>query len=192
MLADQEDIEAFDARDAEEALGLHKRISPDVTVLDINLPDMSGYELLDCILTYDREARVLIYTTNADPVHASRAIEFGALGYMSKSEDPALFIKALRLVAEGKSYLCEDMAHKLAFFSKKKHANGFLDLTPREVETLRLLADGKDMAEIAHGIGISYKSVTNCCTLLSRKLGARSRTDLVRIAVEAKLVRQIL
>lgn len=192
MLADHEDIETFDAPDAAEAFDLHQRVSPDVTVIDINLPDMSGYDLVSRLVARDPRTRILVYTTNADPVHASRAIELGALGYMSKSENPALFIEALRLVADGESYLCEHMARKLAFFNNKNRSDPFRSLTPRELETLRLLADGKALAEIADGMGICYKSVTNCCSLLTRKLGARSRTDLVRIAVEAKLVKQFL
>jgi len=191
MLAGHEDMQTLEAQNAESAFDLVAREAPDVVVLDVNLPDQSGYELLRRIMKRRPKARILVYTMNADPVHASRAIELGALGYMSKSEDPALFVEAVRLVAEGKRYISGDMAHKLAFFNQKKQSNPFLDLTPREKETLLLLADGKGMAEIAHAMGICYKSVANCCALLNRKLGARSRVDLVRIAVEAKAEKNI-
>ncbi|QGM96711.1 response regulator transcription factor [Methylocystis parvus] len=192
MLAGEADMEALEAQDAERAFDVFAREAPDIVVLDVNLPDMSGYDLLRRMLKRRPKARILVYTMNADPVHASRAIELGALGYMSKNEDPALFVKAVRLVGGGQRYVSDDMAHKLAFFNQKKQTNPFLDLTPREKETLRLLADGKGMAEIAHDMGICYKSVANSCALLNRKLGARSRVDLVRIAVEAKAAKHIL
>jgi two-component system, NarL family, invasion response regulator UvrY len=192
MLAGQSDIDVVEARDGKQALDQYAREAPDIAILDVNLPDMSGYELLRRMLKRKPKARILVYTMNADPVHAARAIELGALGYMSKSEDPSLFIKAVRLVSEGKRYVSDEMAQKLAFFNQKNEINPFLDLTPREADMLRLLAEGKALAEIAHDLGICYKSAANSCSLLNRKLGARSRADLIRIAVEARAEKKSL
>lgn len=186
MLAGQSDIDVIEARDGRQALEVFGQEAPDVAVLDVNLPDMSGYELLRRILKKKPKARALMYTMNADPVHAARAIETGALGYMSKGEDPSIFVTAVRLVADGNRYLSDEMAQKLAFFDQKQATNPFLDLTPREADMLRLLAAGRGLSEIAHELGVCYKSAANCCALLNRKLGARSRADLIRMAVEAR------
>jgi two-component system invasion response regulator UvrY len=192
MLAGQSDIDIVEAHDADEALEAHGAARPDVTVLDINLPGLSGYELLRRILKCDPKSRIIVFTMNDDPVFAARAIELGAMGYMAKSEDPSQFVRAVRAVAEGERYLSNQIAQKLAFFNQKQKSNSFADLSPREIETLRLLADGKGMAEIAHAMKISYKTVANCCTLLKRKLGARSRADLIRIAVESRAAKSIV
>lgn len=192
MLAGQSDIEVLEARDAEAALELHASAAPDVVVLDINLPGLSGFELLRRMLKRNPQTRVLVFTMNDDPVFAARSIEHGAWGYLAKSEDPALFIKAVRLVASGERYLSNQVAQKLAFFDQKNWSNPLEGLNGRELEILRILADGKGMAEIAHIMRVSYKTVANSCSLLKRKLGARSRADLIRIAVENKLAKELV
>ena len=108
----------------------------------------------------------------------------GAQGYIAKNEDPKAFIKAIRAVAAGERYLSSGLALKLAFAEQKLGANPLDGLSGREVEILRNLAEGKDMLEIAHLLKVSYKTVANNCTLLKAKLSARSRADLIRIAVE--------
>ncbi len=192
MLSSQPDIEVLEARDAEAALEAHASAAPDVVVLDINLPGLSGFELLRRMLKRNPNSRVLVFTMNDDPVFAARSIEHGARGYLAKSEDPALFIKAVRLVAAGERYLSNQVAQKLAFFDQKHWSNPLEGLNGRELEILRILADGKGMAEIAHIMRISYKTVANSCSLLKRKLGARSRADLIRIAVENKLTKELV
>jgi DNA-binding NarL/FixJ family response regulator len=192
MLAGQSDIEVFEARDADSALEAQAAARPDVTVLDINLPGLSGFELLRRMLKRDPDTKAIVFTMNDDPVFAARSIEHGAKGYLAKNEDPALFVKAVRLVASGDRYLSNQFAQKLAFFDQKHGANPLEGLNGRELEILRILADGKGMAEIAHIMRISYKTVANSCSLLKRKLGARSRADLIRIAVENKLAKDLL
>jgi len=192
ILSSQIDIEVIEAYDVSGALDAHAKASPDVTVLDINLPGGSGFDLLQQILKREPQARIIIFTMNEDPMFAAQAIELGAMGYIAKSEDPSQFVKAVRLIADGKCYLSGQMAQKLAFFQQKRHSSPFLDLSTREIETLRLLAEGKGMAEIAHVMKISYKTAANCCSLLKRKLGARSRADLIRIAVEGKVAKMIV
>jgi len=192
ILSSQIDIEVIEAHDAREALDAHVKASPDVTVLDINLPGNSGFDVLQRILKQKPKSRIVVFTMNEDPMFAARAIELGAMGYIAKSEDPSQFVKAVRLVAGGTCYLSDQMAQKLAFFQQKQRNNPFLELSPREVETLKLLAEGKGMAEIADAMKISYKTAANCCSLLKHKLGARSRADLIRIAVEGKTANTIV
>ena len=184
MLSGQPDIEVLEAHNAEDALEAHAVASPDVVVLDINLPGVSGFELLRRMLKRNPNSKIVIFTMNDDPVFAARSIEQGAQGYIAKSEDPKTFIKAIRAVAAGERYLSSGLALKLAFAEQKLGANPLDGLSGREVEILRNLAEGKDMLEIAHLLKVSYKTVANNCTLLKAKLSARSRADLIRIAVE--------
>ena len=184
MLSGQPDIEVLEAHNAEDALEAHAVASPDVVVLDINLPGVSGFELLRRMLKRNPNSKIVIFTMNDDPVFAARSIEQGAQGYIAKSEDPKTFIKAIRAVAAGERYLSSELALKLAFAEQKLRANPLDGLSGRQVEILRNLAEGKDMLEIAHLLKVSYKTVANNCTLLKAKLSARSRADLIRIAVE--------
>jgi len=184
MLSGQPDIEILEAHDADEALKLHASGSPDVVVLDLNLPGVSGFELLRRMLKRDPTSKVIIFTMNDDPAFAARSIEQGARGYLAKNEDPKAFVKAIRAVAAGERYLSGRLALKLAFAEQKVGASPIDDLTGREIEIMRSLADGADMVEIADLLKVSYKTVANNCTLLKAKLGARSRADLIRIAVE--------
>ncbi len=187
MLSPYKDIELIDALDADNAYERYVALRPDVVVIDINLPGVSGFSLTRRILHHDPDARVIIFTMADDPIFAARAIETGAKGYIGKCEDPARFVAAIRAVATGQTFLLPEMAQKLAFFDPGRRG-GFLNaLNPRELEILRLLRNGKSMAEIAGVINVSYKTVANSCANLKRKLGARTPLDLVRIAVENKL-----
>jgi two-component system, NarL family, invasion response regulator UvrY len=186
MLSPYSDISVIDAPDATRGFEKYVEARPDVVVIDINLPGMSGFALTRQILDHDPQAKIIIFTMNDDPIFAARAIENGAKGYIGKCEDPARFVAAIRAVAAGETFLLPEMAQKLAFLDANRR-DFLTGLNPREVEILRLLRSGKSMAEIAGIINVSYKTVANSCAILKRKLGARTPLDLVRIAVENKL-----
>jgi two-component system, NarL family, invasion response regulator UvrY len=187
MLSPHNDIEVIDARDADQAYARYLSARPDVVIIDVNLPGVSGFSLTCRILEHDPDARIIIFTMNDDPIFAARAIENGAKGYIGKCEDPARFVGAIRAVAAGQTFLLPEMAQRLAFLDPGRRGNFLSGLNPRELEILRLLRNGKSMAEIAGVINVSYKTVANSCAILKRKLGARTPLDLVRIAVENKL-----
>jgi two-component system, NarL family, invasion response regulator UvrY len=187
MLAGETDVEVFDAGDAERAYARYFEIEPDVAVVDINLPGVSGFELTRRILRRDPGARIIVFSMNDDPVYASRAIEYGAKGYVTKNDDPLLFIDAIRTVADGGAWLPPEIARKLAFQRSAPDASPLAAISGRELEIMQLLGKGRSLAEIAHDVRVSYKTVANTCALLKRKLGARTTADLVRMAVERRL-----
>lgn len=187
MLSPYSDIEVIDAQGSEAAYQLYVTAHPEVVVIDVNLQGVSGFSLTQRILKYDPEARIIVFTMNDDPIFAARAIANGAKGYIGKCEDPARFVAAIREVSEGRTFLLPEMAQKLAFLDATQHGDVLGSLNARELEILRLLRSGKSMAEIAGVIHVSYKTIANSCTILKRKLGARTPLDLVRIAVENKL-----
>ena len=173
----------------DEKSGLRSFLSkrPDVTIIDINLPDLSGFELMRRIHKEDPEARIIMFSMNDDPAFVVRAIELGAHGYVSKGDDPRLLVKAVRKVAAGENFITPHLAQTVTFSGAAIRANPATTLTARELEILRLLGRGDKIVEIATALDISYKTVANTTSMLKQKLGARNHSDLIRLAVEMGL-----
>jgi DNA-binding NarL/FixJ family response regulator len=185
LLAETDDMLMLEARDAATAHDLFASHKPDVVVIDINLPDVSGFELARRLRVRDPNARIIMFSMNDDPMFAAQAIEGGARGYISKSDDPSAFLTAIREVYSGGHWLPQDMAQKIAFL---RNAGDQVALNSREREVLRLLAKGKSMSEIAALINVSYKTVATTCSALRSRFNARTPMQLIRIAVEQKIV----
>ncbi len=183
LLSVEPDAEVFDARDAESGLIAYATFAPDVAVIDINLPGVSGFELASRILARDPAARIVMFSMNDDPGFVSRALSIGAKGYIAKNDDPSLFAVALRQVRAGGEYLPPGLAQKVAFARSDSRLS---QLSPRDLEILRLLAAGRSMGDIADTLAVSYKTVANNCSALKLKLGARTSMDLMRIALETQ------
>ena len=176
--------EASDAKSGHRAF-IQKK--PDVTVIDINLPDVSGFELMRRIRKDDPGARIIMFSMNYDPAFVVRAVELGAQGYVSKADDPRVLVKAVRKVAAGDNFISPQLAEAVTFSGAAIKANPASQMTARELEILRLLGRGDKIVEVADALGISYKTVANTTSLLKQKLGAKSHSDLIRIAVEMGL-----
>jgi DNA-binding NarL/FixJ family response regulator len=176
--------EAGDAKSGHRAFSQKK---PDVTIIDINLPDVSGFELMRRIRKDDPDAKIIMFSMNDDPAFVVRAVEMGAQGYVSKGDDPRLFVKAVRKVAAGDQFITPQLAEAVTFSGAAIKANPVSQMTPRELEILRLLGRGDKIVEVADALGISYKTVANTTSLLKQKLGAKNHSDLIRIAVEMGL-----
>jgi DNA-binding NarL/FixJ family response regulator len=187
MLAGEGDIDVVDARDAETGLAAFMAQKPDVTVVDIGLPGVSGFELARRILEADPQARIVVFSMNDDPIFAARAIQMGAKGYVTKNDDPYLLLTAVREVASGGVFLMPKIANRLAFEKSGAAASPLSALTARELEILRMLGRGLGMAEIADATQVSYKTIANSCSIMKRKLGARTPMELMRIALENRL-----
>jgi DNA-binding NarL/FixJ family response regulator len=173
--------EASDGKSGHRAY-LHKK--PDVTVIDINLPDVSGFEVMRRIRKDDPRAKIIMFSMNDDPAFVVRAVEMGAQGYVCKGDDPRLLVKAVRKVAAGDHFITPQLAEAVTFSSAAIKAHPVSQMTSRELEILRLLGRGDKIVEIADALEISYKTVANTTSLLKQKLGAKNHSDLIRIAVE--------
>ncbi|HEY0568749.1 MAG TPA: response regulator transcription factor [Xanthobacteraceae bacterium] len=173
--------EASDGKSGHRAY-LHKK--PDVTVIDIILPDVSGFEVMRRIRKDDPRAKIIMFSMNDDPAFVLRAVEMGAQGYVSKGDDPRLLVKAVRKVAAGDHFITPQLAEAVTFSSAAIKAHPVSQMTSRELEILRLLGRGDKIVEIADALEISYKTVANTTSLLKQKLGAKNHSDLIRIAVE--------
>ena len=183
IFAGRGDVESFDVRNGVAGVAAYFDLGVDLAMIDINLPDISGFEATRRILGRDPDARIIAFSMNADPSIAARAIEVGARAYLTKSDPPERFLDAVDALMAGESYLTPDMARDVAFL----HARGPSTLSAREQDVLRGLAAGKSLADIAAELGVSYKTIATNCAVLKTKLGARTTQDLVRIAIEKRL-----
>ena len=181
------DIELLEAADAESGERIFLAEHPELCILDINLPGVSGFELARRMLAHASSARIIMFSMNDDPVFAARAIEAGARGYVSKSGDPHDLLEAIREVGRGGVYLPAPVAQSLAFAGPSLTQNPLAKLTSREIEILRLLGAGKSLTEIAWMIQVSYKTIANTSSNMRHKLGLRSSAELVKLAVEHRL-----
>jgi len=187
LFADDPEIVILDASDAESGERVYAEERPDICVLDINLPTVSGFELARRILERDASSRIIMFSMNDDPIFAARAIEIGAKGYVSKSGDPYDLVEAIREVGKGGTYLPAAIAQRIAFAGPALTQNPLSKLTSREIEILRLLSAGKSLSEIAWMVHSSYKTIANTSSIMRQKLGLRTSAELVRFAIENNL-----
>ena len=186
-------VECFEAENGRDALTLFRDHRPDVVVLDLNLPGgIGGLELLRRLMLEDHggaaAARVLVFSMHTDAIYAARALQAGARGYISKDAAPDEVVLAVKRVAAGSIYLEHEIAEELALQRVTSEAYSKPDLSGRDLDILRLLGEGRSLAEIAAALGIAYKTVANTCTRLKGKLAVTRTADLVRIAIEMRLV----
>jgi len=182
LLATLDFGEVLEAADGREALAMVRARRPDLVILDLNLPGLGGLELLRRLIQLEAR-RVLVLSMHAEPLYAKRALEAGAAGYVTKNVSPDELLTAVRRVAAGGRYVEAEIAQALAVQGAEA-AQSFDNLTPRELEIMRLLATGASLAEIATAVGVGYKTVANACSLIKSKLGVSRTADLVRLAIE--------
>jgi two-component system, NarL family, invasion response regulator UvrY len=185
LFADDPDIAILEAPDAESGERVFIDEHPEICVLDINLPTVSGFELARRILARDASARIIMFSMNDDPIFAARAIEIGAKGYVAKTGDPNDLVEAVREVGKGGTYLPPAIARSIAFGGPAYARSPLSKLTAREIEILRLLSSGKSLSEIAWLVHSSYKTVANTSSIMRQKLGVRTSAELVRLAIES-------
>lgn len=178
-----------EAATAAEAFRLYCSIEPDVTVMDISLPGLSGIEGMRRILAHAPSARVLAFSMHEDAIFVRRAIEARAAGYVTKASAPHVLVEAVETVAAGKPYLSHDVAQTLALASPESDsAAPGSSLSPREFEVLELLLQGCTLDDIARKLYINQKTVANHQSTIKQKLGASTSAQLVRTAMRLGLV----
>jgi DNA-binding NarL/FixJ family response regulator len=172
-----------EAANGEDALAAFERYHPDVTLLDLRMPVMEGVEVVRRLRERDPQAKVIVLTTYDTDEDISRALRAGAKAFVLKDITAEALVACIHDVLAGKTYLAPSAAAKLAEGVTR------VQLTPRELATLRLLADGRANKEIATALGISERTVKTHLGHLFEKLGVTSRTEAVKVASRRGLVR---
>jgi len=166
-----------------DGVAAFEQYHPDVTLIDLRMPVMEGVEAVRQIRERDPRARVIVLTTYDTDDEISRALKAGAKAYVLKDIAAEQLVTCIRDVLAGKTYLAPAAAAKLAEGVTR------VQLTPREMATLRLMADGKANKEIAGELGISERTVKTHLGHLFEKLGVTSRTEAIKVATRRGLVR---
>ena len=184
MLEDAGDKTVLEARDATSGYRLYRRHRPDVVIVDLAMQGggLGGLEVIRRMRSHDPRSRILVFSMHSDPIIAARALEAGAAGYVLKDSNELM--KAFDQVRSGTPYLSNDLAMQVALVRTGVRANPLADLTPRELQTLSLLAEGKPYGRIAEELNVSYKTVVNACSQLKQKLNAKNLPELIRVAVQ--------
>lgn len=178
VIKSQPDMELLaEGSNGKEALELFRRLRPDITLMDLRLPDMSGIDALASIRTEFPEARIIILTTFEGDVEVRRALKAGAYSYLLKSMPPKDLIETIRQVHAGKKRIPPDVANRLAEYL------GDEALSAREIEVLKHVAGGNSNREIAKLLFISEETVKIHIKHVMEKLNANDRTEAVAIAV---------
>jgi two-component system, NarL family, invasion response regulator UvrY len=176
-----------EASDAVQACESAMTLDPDVIVMDIALPGVSGIEAMRRILARRPRQCVLMFSMYDDVIFSSRALEAGARGYVTKASAPEVLVDAISAVAKGERYLSPDVHRVMAHHASSPAKSVVSTLTAREFEILRLLARGDTVKRIGEKLGLSEKTVANHQSAIRDKLGARNGVQLARVADELGL-----
>ncbi|MDL5513152.1 response regulator transcription factor [Arenibacter sp. M-2] len=177
--------------DASTTTELFKKLelfTPDVILLEMDIPEINGIATLRRIKKEYPNIRVLIYSGQSEDVYALSTIRAGAFGYLSKTSDIDYIISAIRKVSEGNMFITNELAQRLAFDEgTQKPRRFFRKLSTREVEVLKLLASGKRNKEVALGLDLNEKTVSTYKARLMRKLNVDNLVDLLQQAKALEL-----
>jgi len=193
-LLEQRGIEVIAAvAEGNEGLQLAESLQPDIILLDLRMPDMSGLEVLRKVKEIELNIPVVMLTTSNEEQDLVEALRNGAQGYLLKDMEPDELVGALRDIEKGKNVVAQGLTDVLARMVQgepvieKKKDTPFSALTPRELEILCLLADGQSNKVIARNLGISDGTVKLHVKAILRKLEVHSRVEAAVIAVEQGL-----
>lgn len=179
-----------EADDGREAIRLIRNLKPDVAVIDLSMPVIDGLEVINRMVPEVPDLPIIVLTMHAENQYVVRAIEAGAMGYITKQSAPEHLVHAIRKVHGGARYLTDDAAESLVLrVAKGHHGRSPLDtLSTRELQVLRRLALGDTNREIASAYNISIKTVDTYRFRLLKKLNLRNNAELSRFAIQNGLV----
>ncbi|URM33437.1 response regulator transcription factor [Cytobacillus firmus] len=184
--------------DGSEAMALMEEYDPDVIIMDINMPNTNGVEATRQLINKYPESKVIILSIHDDENYVTHALKTGASGYLLKEMDADALVEAVKVVADGGSYLHPKVTHNLVNEYRRLAAEGTSNssysqveirrplhlLTRRECEVLQLLADGKSNRGIGEALYISEKTVKNHVSNILQKMNVNDRTQAVVVAIK--------
>ncbi|HUE64411.1 MAG TPA: response regulator transcription factor [Rhizomicrobium sp.] len=190
LLDERGDTEVLEAATGEAALAAIASREFALVILDLNLPGLAGLELLRRIARQAPGVPVLVFSQHTEAIYATRALETGARGFVSKHASPEELLEAVETILNGGVAIEKDVAAEMAAHELSEDAY-LRPLTERDLEILRLLSAGDSLSEIADKLGIAYKTVANTLSRIKEKLGVGQTSELIRIAVSRGLADRV-
>jgi two-component system, NarL family, invasion response regulator UvrY len=181
------DIKVAEASTAEAGIALNKTFSPHIIVLDVGLPDASGFDIIPKLISDNAQARIIIFSMYGTRSFVTSALEKGAAGYITKNDEPNTILTAIDKVRAGEIYLGRAVAQNLAMTNLLPERDPLGDLNERERQIMALLGKGKSLTEISIDLGIGYKTIANAVSLIKQKLHLTTSASLIKFAVELTL-----
>ena len=178
-----------EAESGEKAYQLFGELNPDVMVMDLSMPGMGGLEAIRRILMRDEKAKILVLSMHEDLSFANQALKLGAKGYLIKNTLGDDLVKAIETISRGEIFLSDEIAKKIAVSSIDGGQDPIHDLSAREFEIFRLLAEGFEVDAIATTLNISSKTVSNYQTMIKQKLNIHTPIELIRFAIKAGVIK---
>lgn len=189
LLGNAKEIEIVAEVDSGEAgFRAYTEHDPDIVIMDLSLPGISGLEAIRRIVARDNGAKILTFTMHEDTIFVEQALQAGARGYVTKSSAPTVLVEAVKQIAAGNIYLEPDIAQRLAFQKIRGPTSPFASLSTREFEIFCLLAEGLNAIEIAARLSLSSKTTANYATQIKGKLEVNSIADIARLAIRHGIV----
>lgn len=188
LLEDEAGIRVVgEADNAAQACEQARSLVPDVVVMDIALPGVSGIEATRRMLKDQPQLRIVMFSMYDDAIYARRALQAGALGYLSKASAPEVLVRAIHAVSRGERYVSADVATRITRSAAQPGNAEIAALSPREFEVLRLLVQGETVRSISEKLALSEKTIANHQSAIREKLGARNSAQLARLASQLDL-----
>lgn len=178
-----------EAESGEKAYHMFGELKPDVMVMDLSMPGMGGLEAIRRILMRHERARILVLTMHEDLSFANQALKLGAKGYLIKNTLGDDLVKSIQTVSRGEVFLSDEIAKKMAMQSISGEQEPIHELSAREFEIFRLLAEGLEIDAIATTLNISSKTVSNYQTMIKQKLNINTPVELIRYAIKAGVIK---
>ena len=178
-----------EAESGEKAYQIFGELKPDVMVMDLSMPGMGGLESIRRILMRYEKAKILVLSMHEDLSFANQALKLGAKGYLTKNTLADDLVKSIETVTQGDVFLSDEIAKKMAMQSISGNQDPVHELSAREFEIFRLLAEGFDIDAIASTLNISSKTVSNYQTMIKQKLNINTPIELIRYAIKVGVIK---
>ncbi|CAM8368375.1 CitB Response regulator containing a CheY-like receiver domain and an HTH DNA-binding domain [Candidatus Methylopumilus universalis] len=178
-----------EAESGEKAYQILAELKPDVMVMDLSMPGMGGLEAIRRILMRYEKAKILVLSMHEDLSFANQALKLGAKGYLTKNTLADDLVKSIETVTQGDVFLSDEIAKKMAMQSISGNQDPVHELSAREFEIFRLLAEGFDIDAIASTLNISSKTVSNYQTMIKQKLNINTPIELIRYAIKVGVIK---
>ena len=178
-----------EAESGEKAYQILAELKPDVMVMDLSMPGMGGLEAIRRILMRYEKAKILVLSMHEDLSFANQALKLGAKGYLTKNTLADDLVKSIETVTQGDVFLSDEIAKKMAMQSISGNQDPVHELSAREFEIFRLLAEGFDIDAIASTLNISSKTVSNYQTMIKQKLNINTPIELIRYAINVGVIK---